>query len=413
MARTSPTLISLFTGAGGLDLGLEEAGFDCRAALEIDVDCRKTIAANRNWPILASRVDKVSGRELLATAGLKPGSVDLLAGGPPCQPFSKSAYWLNGDSRRMADPRATCLEHFIRLVGEIRPRCFLLENVPGLGFQQKNEGLQRIEAALRTVNRGGKRRYRIEHAVLNAADFGAPQIRKRLFLVGFNVKSEFEFPQETHGPMGSVEVNEGLREPYRTAWDALGEGPADPQPVLNMGGKWADLLPSVPEGSNYLHLTPRGEGMSLFGWRTRYWSFLLKLAKEKPSWTLTAQPGSATGPFHWDSRRLAVEELLALQTFPAGYKIKGNLRSGYRQVGNAVPPLLGEVLGRAILEQLLGHGAFEKQLSLLPGRREAPPPPVEARPVPKKYWPLEACHDPHPGEGRGPRARQRVAAPAS
>src|SRR6185312_12245754 len=109
-------------------------------------------------------------------------------------------------------------------------------------------------------------------------------------------------------------------------------------------GKWADLLPSIPPGMNYLWHTDRGGGEPLFGWRRRYWSFLLKLAPDQPSWTIQAQPGPATGPFHWDNRRLTGREMARLQTFPDDIQITGSLADAQRQIGNAVPSLLAEVL---------------------------------------------------------------------
>src|SRR6185369_15502643 len=104
------------------------------------------------------------------------------------------------------------------------------------------------------------------------------------------------------------------------------------------------LLPSIPEGENYLHHTPRKGGLPLFGWRTRYWSFLLKLAKNQPSWTIQAQPGSAIGPFHWQNRRLAWQEMAALQTFPREFEIASSTVEIQRQIGNAVPSLMAEIL---------------------------------------------------------------------
>ena len=115
--------------------------------------------------------------------------------------------------------------------------------------------------------------------------------------------------------------------------------------LLSLTGRWAELLPSIPEGRNYLHHTERGDGVRLFGWRRRYWSFLLKLSKRLPSWTITAQPGPAIGPFHWKSRRLSPLELCRLQTFPAGYEIDGDLRTIQLQLGNAVPSALAKTPG--------------------------------------------------------------------
>jgi DNA (cytosine-5)-methyltransferase 1 len=166
------------------------------------------------------------------------------------------------------------------------------------------------------------------------------------------------------------------------------------------------LLKSIPEGHNYLWHTPRGGGAHLFGWRTRYWSFLLKLSKNRPSWTIQAEPGPATGPFHWRSRLLSIEELARLQTFPDSYRIFGARASAHRQAGNAVPCAIGELLGLEIRRQFLGE-RVRKTLKLIPSHREDCPPPERARPIPKRYHKLRGAHPDHPGSGRGPAARNR------
>lgn len=200
-------------------------------------------------------------------------------------------------------------------------------------------------------------------------------------------------------------------EPYRTTWDALGDLPERPNDAsVRMTGKWADLLPSIPEGENYLWHTPRGGGLPLFGWRTRYWSFLLKLAKDRPSWTIQAQPGPATGPFHWSNRRLSAQELCRLQTFPDGLAFDCGRNDIQRMLGNAVPSLVAEVMGRAIRAQLLGMPVKKKKLELLPPRRKTTPAPEPVAKVPASYRSLIGDHTEHPGTGQGNRARQRVAA---
>ena len=193
-------------------------------------------------------------------------------------------------------------------------------------------------------------------------------------------------------------------QPYRTAWDALADVQPQADEDLTVRGKWADLLPSIPEGENYLWHTERGGGLPLFGWRRRYWSFLLKLAKNRPSWTVQAQPGPATGPFHWKNRQLSVKELCKLQTFPDDVVIKGRRSSAQRQVGNAVPSLLAEVLARAIENQLLGCQIPQDALKLMPAVQQVIPDPEPVAAVPKKYYALQGQHAPHPGTGRGNRA---------
>ena len=123
-----------------------------------------------------------------------------------------------------------------------------------------------------------------------------------------------------------------------TAWDALADLPN--VPGLRLPGSWAELLPSIPEGGNYLYLTARGGGTELFGWRSRYWSFLLKLARDRPSWTLPASPGPSTGPFHWDNRPLTVRERLRLQGFPDDWQLCGSAHQQIKMSGNATPPPL-------------------------------------------------------------------------
>jgi DNA (cytosine-5)-methyltransferase 1 len=168
-----------------------------------------------------------------------------------------------------------------------------------------------------------------------------------------------------------------------------------------MRGKWAALLPSIPEGENYLFHTDRGGGKPLFGWRRRYWSFLLKLAKNRPSWTIQAQPGPAIGPFHWENRRLSTRELCRLQTFPDNVCICGGRTSIQRQLGNAVPSLLAEVIAREIAVQLLGKRRVLAPPKLLPPDRSPAPPAERARTVPRQFLELVGDHTPHPGTGLG------------
>jgi DNA (cytosine-5)-methyltransferase 1 len=406
-------IISLYTGAGGLDLGLEAAGFDVAVCVEYDRDSAATIRANRSWPVIQRDIHSVSSTEILETAGLRVGDVDLLVGGPPCQPFSKSAYWATGDTKRLDDPRASTLEQFLRVLRDTKPQVFLLENVPGLGYKGKDEGLSKLSRVLKAINRDAGTNYRPCVKILSAVQYGVPQERERLFIVAHREGLGFEYPGPTHADVESGHdlTLEGLHlEPYRTAWDAIGDIEEDPaDPTLAVTGKWADLLPSIPEGSNYLHHTDRGDGVPLFGWRRRYWNFLLKLSKSRHSWTITAQPGPATGPFHWENRRLSPRELCRLQTFPDGYHVVGDVRSAHRQIGNAVPAALAESLGHAIRAHLLDERyRMPRFPSLIPPRRGPVPPPESTRPVPNKYMTWRGTHEPHPGTGKGYSASERT-----
>ena len=395
-------VISLFSGAGGLDYGLEAAGFETSVCTDYNTHACNTLRHNRPWSVLEGDISLVEPAELLARAGVVVGDVALLAGGPPCQPFSKSGFWASGESRRLDDPRAATLTHYIRMVDGTLPKVMLLENVEGLSYAGKSEGVQFLLTALEGINQRHGTNYQASFKVLKAADYGVPQHRARFFLVAERSGREFAFPSPTHGD------SDGLQ-PFRTAWDAIGDlSGIDHKGALDPTGKWAALLPTVPEGSNYLWHTDRGGGFPLFGWRRRYWSFLLKLAKALPSWTIQAQPGPATGPFHWDSRRLSMRELARLQTFPDDVEVTGSLREVQRQIGNAVPSLLTEVVGRAIRDQLLGHEPSDEHFRLIPPVR-TPVPDAEEVPtlLPEKYQNQVGEHSSHPGTGLGRRASRR------
>jgi DNA (cytosine-5)-methyltransferase 1 len=407
----SPTVISLYTGAGGLDLGLEAAGFEVGVAVEQDHKACETLRANRRWPLYEGDIHDLPSDRICEMSGLAPEEPDLLIGGPPCQPFSKAAYWRSGDTKRLDDPRADTLTAYLRVLRDLRPKAFLLENVQGLAFSGKDEGLRLLRDTIRAINRKTGTDYSFTVAKLNAADFGVPQKRERVLIIGARDGKELRFPAETHRDttqeLGALAAG---RDPWLTAWDAIGDLQGDDDPSLRVGGKWGDLLPSIPEGENYLWHTDRGGGKPLFGWRRRYWGFLLKLSKSLPAWTIQAQPGPAIGPFHWRSRKLSIRELCRLQTFPDNYQISGSRMDAQRQLGNAVPSLIGEILGREIRSQLLGHRARPGPLRLAVKRRGSPPPAEAARRVPKRYDSHIGDHAPHPGTGMGYAATARLLA---
>ncbi len=406
---TKPSVISLYSGAGGIDYGLEAAGFDTAVALEMDHDCCETLRNSRpRWRVIERSISDVPTSEILSDGGLKKGDVDLLVGGPPCQPFSKAGYWSRGDSLRLDDPRAHTLSAYMRVVEETLPRVFLLENVEGLAYATKDEGMRLLFDQINDINRKKGTCYRPTFRVLNAADYGAPQRRERVFLIAAREGTPFQFPSPTHRDREEEPTLLTSSLPtHRTTWDALADVGPEPGETVAPQGKWADLLKSIPEGQNYLFHTDRGGGKPLFGWRRRYWSFLLKLAKNRPSWTLQAQPGPAIGPFHWESRRLGVRELSRLMTFPDGIQFAGGRGSVQKQLGNAVVSLMAEVLAREIRTQLLGLRRVSGPLKLMPPDRGLPPPPEKVSIVPRRFLALQGDHDAHPGTGKGHRASRR------
>lgn len=323
--------IDLFCGAGGLSLGLEAAGLHCVAAVEMNRDACETFALHHrrasvhDMPIQQVNFTQYSG-------------IPLLVGGPPCQPFSAGGKGLaSGDTRDM-------IPQFVRAVKEARPEVFLMENVPGLAGPTHRAYL---ELSLVKLSKLG---YKLTVEVLNAAEYGIPQKRKRLIVVGVrDGLTEFAMPAPTHGPRGrkafvsagavlagvktSTFVNES-KVTFAKRPD-LRPSPYDGH-LFNGGGRAIDLSsPShtilASAGGNKTHF------LDLEGEVPAYHKHLLKGGKPKV--------GSLGG-----GRRLSIEESAALQTFPKGMKFAGSRSSQYAQVGNAVPPALGKVLGKALLE---------------------------------------------------------------
>jgi len=374
--RVSLTAISLFTGAGGLDLGCERAGFSTRAVVECDPVAQRTLLANAaRWqPELApsamfSDIVTLDYEALLDAAQLRAGEVDLLHGGPPCTPFSKSGYWL-AYKRAGADPKASLLDNYVEALRAIRPKAFVMENVYGLAYQNHNRPvLNRFIAAVRAAG------YSFDSRIILAADHGVPQVRQRLLCLGIRedlldvpaMTWRADWPPDTHaGPHERrTEWDEALL-PHVSAGQALAgltakQNPPEPEELVD--GTYAQELSEVPPGENYLYFTAkRGHPEPRFKWRSRYWSFLLKLRSDMPSPTIQGQPGPWVGPFHWESRRLRVAELKRLMTFPDDYIICGSRREQQLQLGNAVPPLLAVRIAEQLSAELDRIGA----ISLLP-----------------------------------------------
>ncbi|MEU8608450.1 DNA cytosine methyltransferase [Actinoplanes sp. NPDC048791] len=393
MTNQRPTVFSVFTGAGGLDCGLEVAGMDTIACVEIDNTCRQTLEQNRpGWKLLDRQdVMQVATNLQPEDLGIRRGDLDVLAGGPPCQPFSVAGQWTNTGRLGMSDKRAGTVVAMLDLAETLLPRVVLIENVAGF-LQGKVSAGPYIESRLDEINARWGTSYKLKAAIVDAADYGVPQHRKRVIAVAIRDGVPFTHPLPTHDS-----------KPI-TAWDAIGDlGDTDaPAPA----GGWTDLLPSIPEGHNYQYLSSRGDGEELFGYRTRYWSFLLKLARDRPSWTLPASPGPATGPFHWNNRPLSVRERLRLQSFPDNWMVTGNRIQQVKQAGNATPPLLAEVVGRALIDQVLRPGSSQQgPPRLIRKRATAIPSPVAPTPVPQRFHHLVGPKKAHEGAGRGPSPR--------
>jgi DNA (cytosine-5)-methyltransferase 1 len=335
--------ISLFSGAGGLDLGAEQAGYRVAAAVERDPDAATTMEKNFSGlasPVIQSDIMDVPTRDILRAAGLKGRArPDLLIGGPPCTPFSKSGFWLEW-KRSGLDPDASLLQAYTRVLAEARPRAFVLENVYALTYNNK-ASRPAYERLLREIDAAG---YDFRAKVLNAADHGVPQARPRLFVIGVPKGEKLpEHPEPTHGGTWERRASGSADRPHATAGEALRGLVSDPEPQEKLGGQYAHLLGEIPPGSNYLHYTAeRGHPDPKFAWRSRYWSFLLKLDPFRPSPTIQARPGPNIGPFHWENRRLRVAEIRRLFTFPDDFELVGSRASVQAQLGNSVPPRLAK-----------------------------------------------------------------------
>lgn len=343
-------VVSLFSGLGGMDYGLEAAGFKTVFATDFDSDCCSTLSMNRTWHVECADIHDIGSSEIFEHGGLDEGECSLLVGGPPCQPFSKSGFGSETRPRGLRDKRSNTVGEFFRIAAELEPRVFMIENVPQFTSNpQVQRYLQRKTAELNLSTRSS---YRLNFVKINCADFGVPQLRHRVFIVAARDGKEFISPKPTFAE--SAIPRSGVKR-HKSAWDALSRISVSrsEQAMLRVGGKWGDLLDSIPPGENYLWHTRRGGGRPVFKWRSRFWHFLLKLHPDRPSWTIPASPGAHTGPFHWDNRRLAVEELAALQTLPSDLKIFGSITSTKKQIGNAVPSAIAEVLGHEIRRQLL------------------------------------------------------------
>jgi DNA (cytosine-5)-methyltransferase 1 len=345
-----PVAISLFSGAGGLDLGAEAAGYRVATAVEHDTDAALTMEKNFHYlasPVIRRDILQVSTREILERAGLKVGQrPNLLVGGPPCTPFSKSGFWLEW-KRAGLDPSASLLQAYTRVLAEAKPWAFILENVYALTYKNK-ASRPAYERLLKEIYEAG---YTLDAKVLNAADYGVPQLRPRLFIVGVPRGTELpELPEPTHTGRWERRISGDGTTPHVTAGQALAGLESEPEAGEVLRGQYAHLLPGIPPGENYLHYTAeRGHPEPQFKWRSRYWSFLLKLDPGRPSPTIQAQPGPNVGPFHWDNRRLRVGEIKRLFTFPDDFDFVGTRASIQAQLGNSVPPLLAEKVAARVI----------------------------------------------------------------
>ncbi len=359
-------VISLFSGALGLDLGLEGAGFRLAVAVECNRFAAATIRKNRpRLPLIQQHIEKVKTADILEKAGLKVGEAAVVTGGPSCQPFSTV-----GLRRSMGDPRGVMFKEFLRVVREARPRFFVMENVRGVlsaaarhrPLKERGPGFPRLKpeeelgSAFAVMLKELKRlKYHVVFDVLNTADYGTPQTRERVVFMGSRDGEPLALPTATHSKGGGggrrrwVTLKNGLSQlaQQKPAYTQLSEKKKEVMRQVPPGGNWRDL----PE-----ELQKEALGGAYMSWGGRV-GFFRRLAWDRPAPALTTRPDSkATMLCHPTKLRpLSVQEYARLQQFPSSWSFEGGRPQQYIQVGNAVPVGLGRAIGRALQKAMAGR----------------------------------------------------------
>ncbi|MES1023612.1 DNA cytosine methyltransferase [Gloeocapsa sp. BRSZ] len=322
VTTTTATVIELFAGAGGLALGLENAGLEAKALIEIDKDAVATLRHNRpNWNVIHADVSQVSFDNMGA---------DVVTGGFPCQAFSYA-----GKGLGLEDIRGTLFYEFARCVKEVKPKLFLAENVRGLISHQKGKTLSTVLAVFESLG------YNVQYRLLNAVNYDVPQKRERVIIIGTLPGICFRYPAPSpkiltlRDALKNVPPSEGVKySPKKAAVLAL----------VPPGGCWRDL----PENIQKSYMM---KSYYLSGGRT---GMARRISWDEPSLTLTTSPSQKqTERCHPDETRpFTVREYARIQTFPDDWEFMGGISSKYQQIGNAVPVNFAYHLGRAIMSAL-------------------------------------------------------------
>lgn len=353
--------ISLFSGAMGLDLGFIESGVRIVLGNDIEKESYRTVASNLpDLKFLNQDIDSIKLADLMQEAGVCPGESDILIGGPPCQPFSPA-----GRRAGLNDPRSSPLKYFIRAIKEIRPAAFVMEEVPGLlssrlkhfpyydKYKRKPVGDEERGSAFKVVKEMlDSTGYNYSYAVLNAADFGAPQIRERIIFIGLR-EGKPSFPEPTHSGEGTPG-----KQPWVTFWEATRHLRFTKD--KDLGPEDKKFMSFVPPGGNWVQMPPdiaaeaMGHAFNSEGGRMGYYR---RIPWDEPSPTLVTTP-SQKGTFlvhpQFD-RFLSIAEYKALQGFPQRWKITGGIDAQYRLIGNAVPVYLSRAVARHVTTILKGE----------------------------------------------------------
>lgn len=337
MARKKIKSIELFAGAGGLALGLEQAGFEHIGLIEWDKAAAETLMQNRpQWKVLNEDVEKVAERDLEKEFHIKKGELDLLSGGAPCQSFSYAGKRLGLD-----DVRGTMFYHYATFLHKLQPKMFLFENVRGLLTHDKGRTYKTI------LNIFEDEGYVTAHQILNAWDYGVPQKRERLITVGIRVdladKISFEFPKPHIYKPTLRDVKLDVQ-PTADECAKYSESKAKVFALVPAGGYWRNIDPAIAK--EYMKTCWYMEGG-----RT---GILRRISLDEPCLTVLTNPGmKQTDRCHpLEVRPFSYRENARIQTFPDEWEFCGKLSERYKQVGNAVPVNLAHEIGFAISKSL-------------------------------------------------------------
>lgn len=330
--KSSYNVLELFSGAGGMALGLHKAGLNPVALVDIDKDANQTIKYNfPTWEVIEGDINNIA--EIGIRNFIKSNkNIDIITGGFPCQPFSYA-----GKRKGLEDTRGTVFYSLAKIIGDIKPKLFVLENVKGLLSHDKGKTFNTVITILDSMD------YRLKYRVLNAWDYNVPQKRQRVFIVGINKKYSvnFEWPNEhSYKPV----LRDVLINVPKSKGSKYPKHKKDVLDIVPPGGCWIDLPEDIAReymGRSYFS----GGGKRGMARRMSY---------DEPSLTLTTSPAQKqTERCHpSETRPFTIREYARIQTFPDDYKFIGSVSSIYRQIGNAVPVNLAYEMGKSIVNTL-------------------------------------------------------------
>lgn len=325
------TIIDLFSGVGGLSLGFIEHGFELVFANDNNKEAGETFKFNHpNSNFICEDIQKINEKDLIPLIGNK--EIDVLVGGVPCQSFSMVGYRTTGKDKNLNDPRHFLFKEFIRITNIVRPKIVIIENVKAI--LSSHDGFIK-DSIVKELNEIG---YKVDYKVLNAADFGVPQLRERAIFIGNRINVDNEFPKPTHTPKNYVTIAEAFKDLPNENHEPrqLKDKVLERVKLLKPGQNWRDLPIELQTGSKH---------SGAYG----------RLEPNKPSRTLTTRfdtpPGGyVTHPI--EDRAITVREGARIQSFPDEFIFKGSKISQYRQVGNAVAVGVSRALAKSIINML-------------------------------------------------------------